>query len=211
MEVTLSAVQREELGKQKVIKLRKNGQVPGVLYGEGKPAEHICVSAQELSRLLLKSGSGRLISLNIKKGKKTEEEHVLIKEFQRHPIKGSVLHIDFLRVAMDRPVTVKVPIHLQNEEKRLKDGAILEIVTHEIEVSCLPAMIPDRFLIDVSKLTIGSGFHIKELIVPEGVRILDSPEEVVVLAATPTVGLEPTAAEPTAAEPEVVGAKKEAE
>lgn len=209
MAATLSAVLREESGKQKAIKLRKNGQVPGVLYGDGKPSENISVSAQELSRLLLRNGSGKLINLSIKKGKKTEEEHVLIKEFQRHPIKGNLLHIDFLRVAMDRPVIVKVPVHLQNEEKRLKDGGILEQVIHEVEVSCLPSNIPDRILVDVSKLSIGSGIHIKDLIVPEGVRLAGSPDEVVVLVASPTVAIEATATEPSAAEPEIVGGKKE--
>lgn len=209
MEFLLSATVREEVGKQKSIKLRQKGQIPGVLYGEGKPAEHISLDAHELQKIFLKGGAGKLINLNIQKGKKTEaDEHVIIKEYQRHPTKGSVIHVDFLRVAMDHLITVKVPVHLTGEEKRNRDGAILEVVTHELEVSCLPANIPNRIHVDVSKLTIGSGIHVKDLVVPEGVKVVNPPEETVVLVVAPTVTAEVTAETPST-EPEVIGAKKE--
>ncbi|HEX3045365.1 MAG TPA: 50S ribosomal protein L25 [Bacillota bacterium] len=207
MELALLAEVREGLGKQKVIKLRQNNQIPGVLYGEGKPTEHITVNAHEFDRLIVKNGTGKLISLDINSGKKAAEKtHVLIKEFQRHPVKGNVLHIDFLRVAMDHQVTVKVPVHLVGEEKRARDGAILEVLFHEMEVSCLPGNIPNRIQVDVSKLPLGSAIHVKDIQIPD-VKLLNSPEEVVVMAALPTVGAEP--GESGAAEPEVVGAKKE--
>jgi large subunit ribosomal protein L25 len=209
MAISLAASVREGLGKQKVIKLRQEGLVPGVLYGEGKPAEHICLDSRELHKVFLKGGSGKLIDLNIQKGKKTAEtEHVIVKDFQRHPVKGNLIHIDFLRVAMDHLITVKVPVHLVGEEKRNKDGAILETLLHELEISCLPGNIPDRILIDISKLGMGLGIHVKELAVPEGVKFLNSPEEAVVMASSPTVAAEAVAG--TAA-PEVVGGVKKEE
>lgn len=210
MELLLVAEAREALGKQNVAKCRKNGRVPGVLYGEGKPVEHVTLNANELNHFILKHGLGKLISLDIQKGKKTTKEHVLIKECQRHPLKGNILHVDFFRVSMDHMVTVKVPVHITGEEKRSRDGAILEILVHELEVSCLPAHIPDRIMVDVSNLSQGAGLHIKDIVMPEGVRCLTSAEEIVVLVVSPTVGAEPTETE-TSAEPEVIGSKKAAE
>jgi large subunit ribosomal protein L25 len=207
MELLLVAEEREGLGKQKTVKYRKNGRIPGVLYGEGKPVEHITVNAHDFSHFVVKHGVGKLISLDIQKGKKTSQEHVLIKECQRHPLKGNILHVDFFRVAMDHPVTVKVPVHLNGEEKRARDGAVMEIMVHELEISCLPANIPDRIMVDVSKLALGAGLHVKDIVMPEGIRCLTSIEEVVVLAASPTVNAEPGAGV-GAAEPEVIGSKK---
>lgn len=211
MEFSLAASVREELGKEKVVKLRRKGEIPAVMYGEGKGTEHLTINSHDIQMLFLKGGASKLITLKIKKGKKEEPEHVLVKDYQRHPLKGSLMHVDFLRVSMDHPVTVKTPVHLVNEEKRTNDGAILEQVLHELEVTCLPANIPDRISVDVSKLTLGAGIHVKDLSMPEGVKVLNPPEEVVVLAASPTVAAEPTPAvsAEAAAEPEAVGAKKE--
>jgi large subunit ribosomal protein L25 len=194
MDFSLAASVREDLGKQKVIKLRQKGEVPAVLYGEGKENEHLTLDALELQKIFLKGGASKLISLKVKKGKKEEQEHVLVKAFQKHPVKGNLIHVDFLRVAMDPLVTVKTPVHLIHEEKRVKDGAVLELVLHELEVSCLPANIPDRILVDVSKLAIGTGIHVKDLVLADGIKILNSPEEAIVMAASPTAAVEPVAA-----------------
>lgn len=208
MELLLVAEEREALGKQKTVKFRQNGRIPGVLYGEGKPVEHITVNARDFSHFVLKNGLGKLVSLDIQKGKKTNKEQVLIKECQRHPLKGNIMHIDFFRVAMDHLVTLKAPIHLAGEDKRPRDGAVLELVIHELEISCLPGNIPNGITVDVSKLRMGAGLHVKDIVVPEGVRITTPAEEMIVLANSPTVGGEPTAAE-AGTEPEVIGTKKE--
>lgn len=207
MELLLAAEEREAVGKQKTIKFRKNGRIPGVLYGEGKPVEHITVNDRDFSHFMLKHGMGKLISLDILKGKKNIKEQVLIKECQRHPLKGNILHVDFFRVAMDHLVTLKAPIHLIGEEKRPRDGAILEVVLHDLEISCLPGNIPDRIMVDIGKLAMGSGIHVKDITVPEGVKILTPADEVVVLAGSP-VGAEPVAAEASAEPAAVIAAKK---
>ncbi len=210
MELSLVADLRQDLGKQKSTKLRRNGQIPGVLYGEGKPVEHILVNAHEFNRMILKHGLGKLITLDFQKGKKAAKEHVLIKECQRHSMSGSVLHVDFFRVARDHTVALKVAVHIHGEDKRARDGAILEVLIHELEISCLPGNIPDSIPVDVSKLPLGAGIHVKDLAVPEGIKILNPQEEVVVIASAPTVATEAAPAE-EAAEPEVVGGKKSEE
>lgn len=201
MELSLTAEVREELGKQKNVKIRSNGQIPGVLYGEGKPTEHITLDALEFGRFILKNGMGKLISLGIQKGNKSVKEQVLIKECQKHPVKRNFLHIDFIRVAMDHPVNLKVPVHFIGEEKRPHDGSILEVKIHELEISCLPANIPDHITVDVAKLMIGNGIHVKDLVLPQEIRVLNLMEEVVVLASSPTGNVEtPKPGESTATE-----------
>ena len=125
MEITVAV--RENLGTGDAKRFRKNGEIPGVIYGEGKPTEHLIVNARDFDHLVLKEGTGKLIELKIQKGKAAEKSHVLIKDLQHHPVKGNIIHVDFLRVAMDHMVTVKVPLHLANDEKKTRDGAILEM------------------------------------------------------------------------------------
>lgn len=207
MEFNLSATRREGSGSGASHKLRAKGEVPAVLYGEKKPNENISVNSRELGLVMLRGGAGKLINLKLASGKTDTVEKVLLKDYQVHPMKGNIIHVDFLRVAMNHPVTVKVPVHLIYEEKRPRDGAILEVLLHELEVHCLPANIPDRINIDVSKLAIGSGIHVKDLTMPQGVKVTEGPEEAIVLAAAPTTATEAAPAE--TAEPEVISAKKE--
>jgi large subunit ribosomal protein L25 len=202
MEISVSI--RENLGTGNAKKVRKSGTIPGVIYGKGKPAEHLSINAQEFGRLVLREGTGKLIGLKIKKGKKTEQDQVLIKDLQRHPVKGNILHVDFLRVEMDRPVTVKVPLYLENDERKTRDGAIIDMNMYELEISCLPGNIPERIQIPTKELTAGGRIHVKDLELGEGIEAISAPEEVVVQAIAPTVAVETEATEqPESAEPEV--------
>jgi large subunit ribosomal protein L25 len=210
VEFNLSAVAREGIGKEKVAKLRQQGQIPAVIYGEGKNPQHLSVSAHDLGILILKGGASKLITLKIGDGKSAEK--VLIKEYQRHPVKGSFLHVDFLRVAMDQLIRVKVAVHIINEGKRIYDGAILEVVRHELELECLPGSIPNRIDLDVGQLAMGAGIHVKDLVFPEGVKVLVAPEEIVVHAVAPKAApVEEVVEVVETAEPEVIGEKKEEE
>lgn len=182
MELTLMATARAKLGKEQAVKLRKQGNLPGVLYGESKETTHILVNESELDRLLLKGAKGKLIKLTLQNGNEQEKLEVILKELQKHPFNGSLIHVDFLRVAKDHLVTVKIPVHIINEEKRLRDHSIIEILLHELEISCLPGQIPERFTVDVGDLTQGSAIHVKDLSVPKGVRILNALDETIVLA-----------------------------
>lgn len=208
MEIT--AMVRENMGTRNAKRSRKSGEIPGVIYGEGKQTEHLVINSQDFSRFVSKEGTGKLIELKVQKGKTTEKSHVLIKGIQRHPVKGSIIHVDFLRVAMDHPVTVKVPLHVANDAKKTVDGGIIELVMHELEVSCLPNNIPDRVEIQVADLATGGKVHVKDLKLAQGVKAVTPLDETVVQAVAPTVAVETgTTEEPAAAEPEVVKEKKE--
>jgi large subunit ribosomal protein L25 len=210
--VEISVAVRENLGTGSAKKVRKSGVIPGVIYGEGKPTEHLSINAQEFGRLVLREGTGKLIKLKIQKGKTAEENQVLIKDLQRHPVKGNIIHVDFLRVAMDHPVTVKVPLYLANDERKTRDGAIIDVLMHELEISCLPGNIPDRIQIHTNELTAGKKIHVKDLELGEGIKAVTALEEVVVQAIAPTVAAETEATEQTeSAEPEVIKEKKEEE
>lgn len=208
MEITVAV--RENLGTKNARRARKNGEIPGVIYGEGKQTEHLTINARDFSRLVSKEGTGRLIELKIQKGKSTEKSHALIKDIQRHPVQGTIIHVDFLRVAMDHPVTVKVPLHVANDLKKTRDGGIIELLMHELEVSCLPNNIPDRIQIQVDDLTIGGKIHVKDLELGQGIKAVTPLEEIVVQAVAPTLAAEAETTEASdAAEPEVVKEKKE--
>jgi len=203
MELSLSASVREGSGKIAARKLRNNGQIPAILYGEGQPTESISVSNLDLQRLISKHGTSKLIKLKVDQGKTEVEQQVLIKEIKNDPLLGKLLHLDFLRVAMNHEITLKVGVHLLNEDKRVRDGAVIEHNLHELEICCLPGNLPEQISVDVSKLVNGTAIYVKNLKLPEGIKAVNSPEEIVVRAVAPKVEV----AEENK-EPEVVGAKK---
>lgn len=208
MEITVAV--RENLGTGNAKRTRVSGEIPGVIYGEGKPTEHLTVNARDFGRMVLKEGTGKLIELKIQKGKGAEKSHVLIKGLQRHPVKGNIIHVDFLRVAMDHLITVKVPVHVANDEKKTRDGASIEILLHELEVSCLPGNIPDRIQIHATNLATGGKIHVKDLELGNGVKAVTPLEETVVQAVAPLVADSAEATEqPATVEPEMIKEKKE--
>ncbi len=194
MELSLAATPREEAGSGKAGRLRRMGQIPAIVYGEAQSDQKIVINGHELKRLLQNGGRSKLIALDLPQGR----YQVWIKEIQRHPVNGELLHLDLMRVAMNHPVTVKVPALLVNEEKRPRDGAILEVFLHELEVNCLPARIPDRIAVDVGELALGSTLFVQDVTVPPGVKLLDPPESPVVTASAPALAPEPTPVEPEA-------------
>lgn len=206
MEMTVTL--RENLGTKSANRSRKDGTIPGVIYGEGKQTEHVSINARDFSRLVSKEGTGKVFELNIQKGKSAEKSHVLIKSIQRNPVKDSIIHVDFLRVAMNHPVTVKVPLHIANDEKKTRDGGIIELVMHELEVSCLPTKIPDRILIQTADLTTGGKIHVKDLTLEKGIKAVTPLDELVVQALAPTVATE-TETTPAAGEQESTKEQKE--
>jgi len=208
MEMTVAV--RENLGTGDAKRARKSGEIPGIIYGKGKQTEHLIIDARDFSRLVSREGTGKLIELKIQKGKTAEKSNVLIKDIQRHPVQGSIIHVDFFRVDMDQPVTVKVPLFVANDAKKTTDGGNIELLMHELEVSCLPSNIPGRVEIQVAELTTGGKIHVKDLKLGQGIKAVTPMDETVVQAVAPTVAVETeTTEEPAATEPEVVKEKKE--
>jgi large subunit ribosomal protein L25 len=166
MDVTLDAVQREGRGKNEANRLRAAGQIPAVVYGskkDGKAPEGVALAVDPKSLLRIlhsDSGANTLISLRVD----GTEARVMVKEYQLDPVTHQLLHADFYQLAMDKAITVTVPIVLKGESRGVKmQGGIVDFVTREIEVLCLPADIPGHIDVDVTELMLHESVRVKDL------------------------------------------------
>jgi large subunit ribosomal protein L25 len=214
-ETLLEAEERTGSGKSVTRKLRMSGSLPAVLYGMEKKPQMLNVNARELTRLLHASG-GENVLVDLVVGK-TNPEKVLVKEVQHHPVTSKIVHIDFLRIDLTKKVTVMVPVHIVGTAEGVKGGGVLEVVSRELEVSCLPMDIPNHITVDVTALKINEAIHVTDLQLGK-LEILTDKARTVVTVQPPTVIKEvaPVAevAEgavvegEAAAEPEVITEKK---
>ena len=209
MEATLQAEKRDGRGKNEARRLRAAGRIPAVLYGTHKgKATEIAVDPKALLRILHSdSGVNTLIGLSVD-GSATR---VLVKEYQLDPIDHKLLHADFYQVAMDKAITVTVPIVLKGEPKGAKQqGGIVDFVNREIEIECLPGDIPEHVDVDISELMLHQGVRVRDLV--QGVKwtAISDPDMMIVHVVTLKAEEEPKPAEaapaaPAApAEPEVI-------
>lgn len=162
MDATLQGIKRGSRGKNEARRHRAAGRLPAVVYGGGDPLV-ITVEPKALSRILhSESGANTLITLSVDG---ESDSRVLVKEYQLDPITRDLLHADFYRVAMDRPITVTVSIVLEGEPKGVKqqDG-ILDFVQREVEIECLPGDIPEHIEIDVSDLALNEGVRLRDVV-----------------------------------------------
>lgn len=201
----LAVEERPERGTRATKRLRREGLVPGVVYG-GK--EGACVSFKVDSRVLrqvLVDGSA-LIDLEVG-GKKRP---VIVKDQQLHPVREEVIHIDLLEVRLDEKIQTTVGVQVEGAEEApgIKEGGVLEHVTHQLNIEALPTAIPDAIHVDVSGMEIAATLHLAELVPPEGVTFLDDPEET--LIATVVVPTEVEEPEEIEEETELVGEEAEA-
>jgi large subunit ribosomal protein L25 len=200
--IELAVEKRSTTGKNEARRSREGGRIPAVVYGAGKPTVPISVDRKALADLF-REGAGENAIFLLKLGA-DQSRHAMIREFQRHPVSRKPIHIDFVRVLMDVKVTVKVPIEVVGVAIGVKaDAGILDLVTREIEIECLPANIPAHIALDVTALKIGDAIRVSDLAAMEGVTVVDNPEKVVVHVTHPTREEEPAAAtaEGAAAEP----------
>ncbi len=170
---------RESTGKEIAKKLRKAGQIPAVLYGENKPAVSLAVDEKGLMGIL-KSKSGRRSIINFELAGTGQKRFVIVKDYQLNPLSGRVSHVDFMRIDMAKALRVKVPIHTTGEPAGVKQqGGVFELITHEIEVECLPADIPEEIKIDISALMINQAIRYTDLKLGDKVKLtahdLDQP------------------------------------
>ena len=203
-QIIVRAEIRNEFGKNAARRLRRNGQIPAVLYGNRQEVLSLKVDLKELSAIL-HSGSGHntIFAVEIQDHGTTS---VMVKDWIDDPIKGSLLHADLLRIAMDKALQVKIPVIALGEATGVKvQGGIFEFVLREVEVECLPVDIPENITIDVSNLELGANFRVSDLPVSPKFRILSDADLVVAHVISPKAEkvAEPTA-EPTVAEPEVI-------
>ncbi len=208
--VPLKASQRVRLGKQKVKQVRLEKKIPAVVYGHGLKATPIEVGRDDFERVIhTKAGENVIIHLEVA-GDKKFEKTVVIKEIQHDPVTDGIEHVDFNAISLTEKIKVNVPFHVTGESIGVKEGGVLDVVHHEIEVECLPTDIPEKLTADISALKTGDAIHLKELTFSKGVVSTLSGDEVVVTIHAPKAEEVPVPEE-TAAEPEVIGKKKEEE
>ncbi len=183
--VTLEVTERdaEQLGSRRVRRLRKDGLVPGVLYGKGH-ARAIVVGERDLrSALTGRSGLHAIIDVVIEG--QTTPHHAVLKDFQRHPIRGTVTHVDFHEVRLDRPIQATVNVQFVGESPGAKQGGVVQQVTRELRVEALPTAIPEHIEADISALEVGDTVRVADLEAIEGVAYLDDPETVLANCSIP--------------------------
>ena len=203
----ITVERRQGTGKQIAKRLRRQGLVPAVLYGGSAPAP-IAVNPKELLRMTHSRG-GTTQLLKLKFAESDDARTAIIRELQFHPVTEELLHVDLQEVAMDRAITLTVPVHAAGEAVGVKEQyGILETILREVQVSCLPGLIPDRIEADVSALRIGDVLTVASLKLPPGIRILNDPDQAVATVSPPMV--EEVAPAPVAApaEPEVLTERK---
>jgi large subunit ribosomal protein L25 len=211
MDATLEAIKRDGRGKNEARRLRASGRVPAVVYGSRKDGEapegvSVAVDPKAVLRILHSdSGANTLISLKLDGA----ASQVMVKEYQLDPITHQLLHADFYQLAMDKAIVVTVPVVIHGEPKGVKlQGGILDFVTREVQVQCLPADIPEHIDVDVSDLTLHQSIRLRDL--PENPKWKAVSEPDTMLVHVVTVKAEEAAttdaaAAPTAtAEPEVI-------
>jgi large subunit ribosomal protein L25 len=206
--IELTVERRSTRGKNEARRTRAARKIPAVVYGAGKETVPITVDTRALSDAF-RGGAGENSIFLLKLQGSDQSRHAMIKDFQRDPVTRRPVHLDFVRVLMDTKIRVGVTIEVVGVARGVKtDGGILDFVTREIEVECLPGNIPEHLPVDVSDLGIGDALRVSAITPPEGVTILEDPERVLVHVAHPAQEVvaapEVEAVEAAPAEPEVL-------
>jgi len=197
----LSVNSRASDGSRAARRLRRDGRVPGVVYGGGDEPQGFDADAREL-RIAL-AGSGAVMDLSVDGAKATP---VVLKEAQRDPVRGETIHVDLLRVRLDEEIGAVVPLELHGVEDApgVKEGGVLEQITRELNVQALPTAIPESIVHEIGEMQIGETIMLSAITAPAGVTLLDDPEETVVATLSPPK-LQAEVEEEIEAETELVG------
>jgi len=180
-DIILQAIPRPPQGTRPARRLRAEGKVPGVVYGLGTDPVPLAVEWRELrAALVTEQGLNAIINLQID-GERTP---TLVKDMQRHPVRRNVLHIDFIRVDLDKTVDVEVTIHLEGEAELVsREGGVVDHVLQSLQITAKPADIPSGLTIDISDLVIGDAKRVSDIVLPAGVTTNVDPEDAVVTAS----------------------------
>ncbi len=183
--ITLEVTERDadQVGSRHVRRLRKEGMIPGVLYGKGH-ARAILVGERDL-RIALTGPSGLHGIVDVVIEGQTTPHHAVLKDFQRHPIRGTLTHVDFHEVRLDRPIQATVNVQFVGESPGAKQGGVVQQVTRELRVEALPTAVPEHIEADISALEIGATVRVADLDAIEGVSFLDDPETVLANCSIP--------------------------
>jgi len=217
-EITVTAEARASRGKNEARRTRRAGMIPAVVYGAYKDPVPIAVNPKQIAQILhSKTGHNTIFNLSIQGG---EDAAVMVVDGQHDPIKGNLLHVDLKRIDLTKRIRVAVPISVHGEPKGVKQqGGLLETITREVEIECLPNEIPENFTVDVAELLIGQSTRASDLALSGSIKLISSPDSVLAHVITIKVVAEPTPAEAAAvpvaeaapAEPEVIKKGKKEE
>ena len=173
---------RKELGTRKVKHLRREGWIPGIIYGHGEESKPIMIKEEEITDVLHNMHSeATLLDLDYE-GKKLQ---VLMREVSRNPLTEKLLHVDFQHIHENEEINVHVILECQGKPKGVEEGGILNIEHRDLIARCLPKDIPEKIVVDVTDLEIGHSIHIKDLQIPEGVKVEEDPSSTVVNILSP--------------------------
>jgi large subunit ribosomal protein L25 len=204
---SLTATARSDRGTGVARKLRQAGQVPAVIYGHGREPQSLALVTRDIDKLLTQvSAASTVIELTV--GDMTAK--TLIREIQRHPFKRHILHVDFQELVAGEKVTVSVPLRFIGVAEGVRNsGGILEETMHQVHIRVDPSIIPDHVDVDVTPLTIGHSFHIRDIKLPDGVLVLDDAGATVCVCTAPKAVVETTPgtegeAATAVAEPELI-------
>lgn len=203
--VNIQAEPRKPHGRRVVARMRRQGRIPGIIYGHKQDPQPVSLDRHEIE-LHVEQGA-HLVQLNLDGGAET----CLIKDVQFDPLGIHAIHVDFTRVDLTERVRVKVPIELRGHAKGIAEGGVLSQQLKELEIECLVTSIPDSIRVPINDLGLNQMLHVRELPLPEGVRALAEPEAIVALCREVLVVEAPAAAAPIEAastEPEVIAKGK---
>ena len=198
-QINLTALLRVERGKGPAGRLRVAGRVPGILYGPGvEGAIALALNTKELEKTLhTHAGGNVLVNLEIAGDK---NRTVMFKEVMRHPLRGTVVHVDLLEVNLNETVEIEVPVHLTGKAAGLAFGGIVQHETRTITILCLPSQIPDSIEVDITPLNVGQSIHVKDIQLAQGLTAVNEPDLTVVSIVSPTAEVAPKTAEEVQAE-----------
>lgn len=203
--VQLAAAKREGSGTQAARRLRRTGQVPGVVYGHKEATVQITLSRDDFEKAL--RHGARLVDLKVD----GQTEWALVQDVQWDHLGKEVLHVDFRRVSRDERVTVSVPIHLRGIAPGVAGGGQLDQPLHTVDIECLVTAVPDHIRVNIGELQIGGVIHVRDLVLPPDTKAIADPDAIVVQVQAPRAEAATPAAAAESAEPEVIGRKKEEE
>jgi large subunit ribosomal protein L25 len=188
--VKLTVQARESRGSAASRRLRAQGLIPGVLYGGGGEAHPFSIEERELRRVLT-GDHGLHAILDVVLDGSQKAHHAVLKEYQLDPTRPRLLHVDLQEVRLDQVIHTQVVVEIVGESEGVKEGGVLSQINREVNVEALPMEVPDRLELDVSRMVIGDALRLTDLRVPEGVKLLDDPETVLVTVTPPTKIEEP--------------------
>ncbi|GAB6138981.1 50S ribosomal protein L25 [Halanaerobaculum tunisiense] len=204
----LDAEIRDKTGSSNSRRLREEGLVPGVLYGNDRDPVNLTLDATKVNKV---TGGNKIIDLSLEDG---STQPVMVKDVQRDVIKGSLLHVDLYQISLDQPVTVEVLVELAGPASGQQEGGVLEQLLRKLEIECLPTDIPEKIVVDVSELDIGQSLSVADIEVAEGIEIESKPSETVATVVLPDeldIEEEEELGEEELEEPEVIGEEDEEE